>query len=91
MIRSIRSVTRASILAVFASSFIALGGCGFNRLEATLPDLMDGITLSQIRSIQQDRSLTNDERRAAIREAIGAPETPEGDRLVNFLLNLNIQ
>ncbi len=78
----------ALFLVLLAASFC---GCGFNRLDPLLPDELEGLTLTDIRAIQQDSSLNLDQRRQAIRDAIGAPETPEGDRLVNFLLNLNIQ
>ncbi|MFQ5411829.1 MAG: hypothetical protein ACE5EC_06010 [Phycisphaerae bacterium] len=64
--------------------------CGFERLEPELPDLVAGLTLTRLGEIQNDERLTVDERRALIREAIGAPETASGDRLVDFLLNLTV-
>ena len=65
-------------------------GCGVSLLEPPLPDLVEGLTLSELEAIQDDPRLTDDEKRQAIRDAIGAPETDAGDRLVEFLLNLNV-
>ncbi len=67
-----------------------VSACGFERLEPELPDLVAGLTLTQLAEIQNDERLTADEQRARIREAIGAPVTASGDRLVEFLLNLNV-
>lgn len=49
-----------------------------------------GFTLENLRDIQRDPTLTNDEKLAAIREAINEPDTPEGNRIAQFLLNLFI-
>ncbi len=65
-------------------------GCGVSPLAPALPDLVEGLTLAELEDIQNDARLTDDERRQAIRDAIGAPETDAGDRLVEFLLNLNV-
>ncbi|RIK66563.1 MAG: hypothetical protein DCC65_09425 [Planctomycetota bacterium] len=66
-------------------------GCGFDRLEPTLPDApASGFTLDDLKAIQDDTALTDDERRDMIREAIDAPLNDSGDRLVEFLLDLNV-
>ena len=78
---------------VAVSSFVlllAVVGCGFERLQPTLPDVVAGFSLADLEAIQDDERLTDDEKSAAIREAIDAPDTEEGDRLVEFLLNLNV-
>lgn len=49
-----------------------------------------GFTLENLRDIQRDPTTTTDEKRALIRDAIGVPDTPEGNRIANFLLNLFI-
>jgi hypothetical protein len=49
-----------------------------------------GLTLEQLRDIQRDPTTTTDEKRALIREAINVPDTPEGNRVADFLLNLFI-
>lgn len=65
-------------------------GCGFDRLIATLPAAVEGFSLEQLEDIQNDERLTEDQKRQAIREAVGAPENESGDRLVEFLLNFNV-
>lgn len=67
-----------------------LTGCGFDRLQPALPDLVAGMSLADLEDLQNDERLTTDEKREMIRDAIGAPMTESGDRLVNFLLNLNV-
>lgn len=84
----IRMLPRIS--AVLLVVIFTVCGCGFNRLDPLLPDAAAGLTLADIRAIQQNTALTLDERREAIREAIDAPDDEDGDRLVNFLLNLNV-
>lgn len=81
---------RASIASLLFAFVIAATGCGFERLQPTLPDAVAGFTLADLEDIQNDERLTDDEKRAAIRAAIDAPDTPEGDRLVEFLLDLNV-
>ena len=54
------------------------------------PEVTAGLTLAELEQIQNDERLTNDEKLQQIREAIDAPETDSGDRLVNFLLNFNV-
>lgn len=67
-----------------------LAGCGFDGIEAELPDLVAGLSLSDLEAIQNDERLTDDEKRAQIRAAVGAAETDSGDRLVEFLLTFNV-
>jgi len=75
------------LISLLASTMLLLcGACGFPALEPLLPNAVEGFTLDQLEEIQDDPRLTVSERREAIRTAIGAPMTPEGDRLVNFLL-----
>lgn len=70
--------------------YAMLSGCGFERFEPVLPDQIEGFSLADLEAIQDDERLTDDERRDRIRMAIGAPNTAEGDRLVEFLLTLNV-
>ena len=67
-----------------------LAGCGFDRLQPDLPDLEGGLTLAELEEIQDDERLTTDEKRERIREAINAPMTESGERLVDFLLSFNV-
>lgn len=60
-------------------------GCGFERLQPALPDLVEGLSLEELGKIQVDERLTDDEKREAIRTAADIPNTDEGDRLVEFL------
>lgn len=83
-------VLRSACLAILAGASCLFAGCGFERLDAPLPDAPADFTLSDLEAIQDDGSLTDDQRREMIREAVGAPETEAGDRLVEFLLTLNI-
>jgi hypothetical protein len=65
-------------------------GCGALSVGLPVPvfpDTLQNFNLQQLKEIQQDTTLTADEKRQKIRDATGAPNTPEGDRLVNFLLN----
>lgn len=77
---------------ILVIAMIGLGsGCGVDRLQQqTLPDEVNGLTLEQLQEIQDDDALTDDEKREAIRTAIGAPEDSSGDRLVEFLFDLNV-
>jgi len=61
-------------------------GCGFERFEPVPSELVPGLTLDQLEAIQMDETLTADEQREAIAEAVGATDDEEGDRLVEFLL-----
>lgn len=79
-----------AILVLATSLLTFTTGCGFERLAAPLPNLVPGLTLEQLEDIQNDTGLTDDERRAMIRDAIGAPEDADGDRLVEFLLTFNV-
>ncbi|MBI5765305.1 MAG: hypothetical protein HZA51_17475 [Planctomycetes bacterium] len=66
------------------------GGCTPTVFDPPLTSTIAGLDLAGLKEIQEDERLTTDEKREQIRTAIGAPNTPEGDRLVNFLLDLNI-
>ncbi|HVP12404.1 MAG TPA: hypothetical protein VMV94_14605 [Phycisphaerae bacterium] len=66
------------------------GGCGVDRLAPTLPEAIPGFTLDDLKNIQKDERLTTDEKREQIRTAVGAPNDADGDRLVDFLLNLTV-
>ncbi len=79
-------------LPAFATSIALLlaAACELTRFDPPLTSTIDGITLDALKKIQRDVRLTDDEKRAEIRAATGAPDTPEGDRLVNFLLTLTI-
>ncbi len=65
-------------------------GCGFDAVAAELPDLVAGLSLSDLEAIQNDERLTDDEKREQIRTAVEAPATASGNRLVEFLLTLNV-
>ncbi len=67
-----------------------LVGCGFDGIAAELPELVAGLSLSELEAIQDDERLTDDEKRDQIREAVGAEETDSGDRLVEFLLTFTV-
>ncbi len=67
-----------------------LAGCGFDGIEAELPDLVAGLSFSDLEAIQNDERLTTDEKREQIRTAVGAADTDSGDRLVEFLLTLTL-
>lgn len=85
--RRCRHPVRAFLL---ASALAWATGCGFPRIELPIPAEIPNATLEAIREIQNDPTLTLMEQQEAIRELVGAPMTPEGDLLVNLLLNLNI-
>ncbi len=67
-----------------------LGGCTPSAFDPALTSTIEGLDLEGLKAIQEDERLTEDEKREEIRTAISAPDTPEGDRLVEFLLDLNI-
>lgn len=69
---------------------LVLSGCGMDRLQPPLPYAIPGFTLQDLKAIQDDDSLTDDEKRERIREATGAPDDDNGDRLVEFLLNFDV-
>lgn len=64
-----------------------VAGCGFDRFAPALPDLVEGLSLAELERIQDDERLTVAEKREAIRTAGDIPNTVEGDRLVDYLLN----
>ena len=84
--RMIFSRLAASIVGLSA----ILGGCTPSAFDPPLTSTIAGLDLTSLKAIQEDERLTPDEKREQVRTAIGAPNTPEGDRLVNFLLDLNI-
>jgi hypothetical protein len=73
-------------LALLTTPWLNLG-CGFDRIQPTPPETIEGLTFEDLSAIQDDETLTTVEKQEAIRAAIDAPLTPEGDRLVDFLLN----
>lgn len=79
---------------IYCFCFCLLGsmlmGCGVDGLLLVPPNLATGLSLSDLGDIQDDERLTADQQREQIRQAVGAPETAAGDRLVQFLLNLNV-
>ncbi|MBN2561820.1 MAG: hypothetical protein JXQ75_12905 [Phycisphaerae bacterium] len=83
---------RASIVLCFCTLLLGLPwtGCGFERIHATLPAAVSGLTLEQLEDIQDDERLTDDEKRERIRETVEAPDSESGDRLVEFLLTFNV-
>jgi len=80
---------QTGLAAILGAASLALAGCGTTVLSAPLP-AAPGLNLEQLRDIQRDPTLTADQKRAAIREAINVPDTPGGNRIANFLLNLFI-
>ncbi len=87
---STRSYFSFSLMTVGLAAWLC-AGCGFERLQqATLPNQLTGITLPELKDIQEDERLTDAEKREAIRTAIGAPMDSSGDRLVDFLFNLTV-
>lgn len=81
-------------LGIFCCCLCLLGSmllaCGVEGLLLTPPNLVVGLPLSDLEDIQNDERLTADQQREQIRQAIGAPVTAAGDRLVQFLLNFNV-
>jgi hypothetical protein len=90
MFRSTRQAMGLVPKLLISAVFAMLGGCGMDRLAPTLPDVIPGFTLADLKSIQDDERLTTDEKKAQIRAAVGAPDDADGDRLVQFLLTLNL-
>ena len=75
-----------TVLAVGAT----VAGCTVTHFYPPINSTISGLTLTSLKAIQQDERLTTDEKREQIRTAIGAPTDANGDRLVDFLLNLTI-
>lgn len=65
-------------------------GCGLERIQLPQEDSLGTLTLEELEDIQDDERLTDDQKREAIRDATGAPNDADGDRLVEFLLNFNV-
>jgi hypothetical protein len=76
---------------VTACALMVNVGCTVSGLSPPLPDQIAGFSLKELADIQNNSALTDDERRQQIRDATGAPNNADGDRLVEFLLNLIIQ
>ncbi len=81
---------RTALLLAFVAIWMGCG-CGFDRLQQeTLPNQVTGFSLQDLKDIQDDERLTDDEKREAIRTAVGAPQDSSGDRFVEFLLTMNV-
>ncbi len=89
---SVLSKLRPTLLNLLFAMTIAfaVAGCGFDRLTPTLPAAIPGFTFEDLKAIQDDTTLTPDEKRERIRQAVGAPDDDSGDRLVDFLLNFTV-
>ena len=84
---------RTPILAAkFAAVILGLSitACELTRFDPPLTSTIGGLTMEQLRLIQQDERLTDDEKRQQIREAIGVENTAEGNRVAEFLRTLVI-
>ena len=66
------------------------GGCELTRFDPPLSSTVGGLTLEQLKLIQEDERLTLEEKRQQVREAAGLPNNDEGNRQADFLLNLAI-
>ncbi len=87
----VSSIAVPVLSSVVISVLLLLGsGCGITGLEPEAPNAIAGFTLADLEIIQDDERLTNDEKEDLIRDAINAPDTDSGDRLVAFLLSLNV-
>lgn len=81
----------SSLIPVLLVVLCLQAGCGFDRLQGPLPAApTTGFNLEDLKAIQDDTALTDDERRDLIREGVQAPEDESGDRLVEFLLNFDV-
>ena len=85
-----RRYCRAFSWMILCVSAFSLPGCGFDRIQPALPNAFEDFTFEELEAIQDDERLTDTEKRQAIRDAIDAPLTPEGDRLVEFLLTFPV-
>lgn len=66
---------------------LSAAGCGTTYLSAPLPN-GSGFDLAELRAIQRDPTLDADGERAAIRAALGLADTPENNRVADFLRGL---
>ena len=64
--------------------------CGCNTLQTPILPNASGVTLGTIEQIQNDPSLTQNERQAMLRDMLGVEDDEAGNRLVNFLLALQV-
>ena len=87
-------VSFSTVAALFSISAIVLlllgAGCGTIAIEPEAANAVAGFSLADLEIIQDDERLTNDEKEDLIRDAIDAPDTESGDRIVAFLLGLNV-
>lgn len=65
-----------------------LAGCGVvtPSLRAATP----GLTLSTVQQIQNDQTLDMTEKQQILRSLLGVQDDPAGNRIVNFVLGLNV-
>lgn len=66
---------------------VAAGGCGV--IPPPLPDAAD-LTLRNLQQIQQDPTLDTQERRDRVRELMGLDDTPESERIIDFVLSVQV-
>src|ERR1043166_9151305 len=80
------------LLLQFATLFLGLSltACELSRFDPKLTSTVSGLTLDQLKMIQQDPGVKNEKKLEEIREAIGVENTDVGIRIANFLLNLTI-
>lgn len=90
MIRRKNLLLKSLTLVLLVGVVLCAVGCGIDRLQPALPDAIPNFTLADLKSIQDNDNLTTEEKRDQIRTAVGAPDDADGDRLVNFLLNLTV-
>ncbi|HUN79921.1 MAG TPA: hypothetical protein VMV81_00260 [Phycisphaerae bacterium] len=85
------SIGRSSLAIVLAAALgFSITACELTRFDPPLTSTVGGLTIEQLKLIQADTRLTTDEKRQAIREAVGLPDTDEGNREADFLLNLTL-
>lgn len=65
----------------------AAAGCGV--IPPPLPDAAD-LTLRNLQQIQQDPTLDTQERRDRVRELMGLDDTPESERIIDFVLSVQV-
>lgn len=84
-LKHLRMLSAICLLSLAASM---LGGCGtipVTPMPAALP-----LTATRLGEIQGDERLTADEKRQLIRDEGQIPNDAAGDRLVEFLLTLDV-
>jgi hypothetical protein len=83
MKRGRRSKTGAIL---FIGAALAAGGCGV--IPPPLPDAHAGLTLDSITQIQQDPTLSTQQRRDRIQALLGAELSDSTNRIIDFLLSV---